>query len=63
VQVYLRQHRSVGETARALSVHPNTIRYRLSRFGALTGADLSSTDTLVEVWWALEYASIRPAAG
>jgi hypothetical protein len=63
VQVYLRQHRSVGETARALSVHPNTIRYRLSRFGTLTGADLSSTDTLVEVWWALEYASIRPAAG
>jgi DNA-binding PucR family transcriptional regulator len=44
-------------------VHPNTIRYRLSRFGTLTGADLSSTDTLVEVWWALEYASIRPAAG
>jgi DNA-binding PucR family transcriptional regulator len=42
-------------------VHPNTIRYRLTRFRALTGADLSSTDTLVEVWWALEYASIRPA--
>lgn len=61
VQVYLRQHRSIGATARTLSVHPNTIRYRLTRFRALTGADLSSTDTLVEVWWALEYASIRPA--
>jgi putative transposase len=63
VQVYLRQHRSVGHTARTLSVHPNTIRYRLARFGALTGADLSSTDALVEVWWALEYASIRTAGG
>jgi DNA-binding PucR family transcriptional regulator len=63
VQVYLRQHRSVGDTARTLSVHPNTIRYRLARFGALTGADLSSTDALVEVWWALEYASIRTAGG
>jgi PucR C-terminal helix-turn-helix domain len=63
VQVYLRQHRSVGDTARTLSVHPNTIRYRLARFGALTDADLSSTDALVEVWWALEYASIRTAGG
>ncbi len=63
VQAYLRQHRSIGDTARSLSVHPNTIRYRLSRFHALTGADLSSTDTLVEVWWALEYASIRPGGG
>jgi PucR C-terminal helix-turn-helix domain len=59
VQAYLRLSRSVGGTARSLSVHPNSIRYRLSRFHALTGADLSSTDTLVEVWWALEYASIR----
>jgi hypothetical protein len=63
VQVYLRQHRSIGDTARTLSVHPNTIRYRLARFGALTGADLGSTDALVEVWWALEYASIRTAGG
>jgi PucR-like helix-turn-helix protein len=62
VQVYLRQHRSIGDTARALSVHPNTIRYRLARFHTLTGADLSSTDALVEVWWALEYASIRRPA-
>lgn len=63
VQSYLRRHRSIGEVARALSVHPNTIRYRLARFCALTGADLTSTDTLVEVWWALEYASIRPGDG
>jgi putative transposase len=61
VQVYLRQHRSIGDTARLLSVHPNTVRYRLTRLHALTGADLSNTDVLVEVWWAMEYASIRRA--
>lgn len=61
VTTWLREHRSVPATARAMSVHPNTVRYRLARFGELTGADLSDTDVLVEVWWALEYASIRPA--
>jgi hypothetical protein len=59
LRAYLEQHRSIGDTARALSVHPNTIRYRLGRFQALADADLTSTDTLVEVWWALEYAAIR----
>jgi hypothetical protein len=56
---YLEQHRSIGDTARALSVHPNTVRYRLGRFQDLADADLTRTDTLVEVWWALEYAAIR----
>jgi PucR-like helix-turn-helix protein len=63
VQAYLHQHRSIGDTARLLSVHANTVRYRLSRFHALSGADLSDTDNLVEVWWALEYASIRRDPG
>jgi hypothetical protein len=60
VQAYLRHRRSVNSTAQAMSVHPNTIRYRLDRFRALSDADLNVTDVLVEVWWALEYASIRP---
>ncbi|MDN5918870.1 MAG: helix-turn-helix domain-containing protein [Pseudonocardia sp.] len=59
--VWLRQRRSVASTARTLSVHENTVRYRLARFAELTGADLADTDVLVEVWWALEYASIQPA--
>lgn len=57
---YLHLRRSVAMTARELSVHENTVRYRLDRFQTLTGADLADTDTLVEIWWALEYASIRP---
>ncbi|WP_250282832.1 PucR family transcriptional regulator [Frankia sp. CiP1_Cm_nod2] len=62
VRTYLRERRSVAAAARALSVHENTVRYRLERYQTITGADLADTDTLVEVWWALEYASIRPAA-
>jgi DNA-binding PucR family transcriptional regulator len=60
VTVWLRLRRSVASTARELSVHENTVRYRLARFAELAGADLTDTDVLVEVWWALEYASIRP---
>jgi Regulator of polyketide synthase expression len=64
VQSYLRLRRSVAATARTLSIHENTVRYRLDRYRALTGADLADTDVLVEVWWACEYASIRrPPAG
>jgi PucR C-terminal helix-turn-helix domain len=59
LRTYLDQGRSILTTATALSVHPNTIRYRLARFQSLAGADLASTDTLVEIWWALEYAAIR----
>jgi putative transposase len=59
VTAWLRRQRSVGATARELSVHENTVRYRLARFAELTGADLADTDVLVELWWALEYASIR----
>lgn len=60
VRTHLRGRRSVAETARSMSIHQNTVRYRLDRYRELTGADLSDTDVLVEVWWALEYASIRP---
>ena len=59
VATYLRRQRSVAATAKELSVHENTVRYRIERFRAVTGGDLSDTDVLVEVWWALEYATIR----
>jgi putative transposase len=59
VATYLGRRRSVATTATSLSVHENTVRYRLERFRTVTGGDLSDTDVLVEVWWALEYATIR----
>jgi DNA-binding PucR family transcriptional regulator len=44
----------VDETARALHVHPNTLRHRLRRFEEATGATLRDPRNLVELWWALE---------
>lgn len=39
VRTYLEQGRSLEATARALFVHPNTVRYRLKRVTRLTGWD------------------------
>ena len=44
----------VDDTARALHVHPNTLRHRLRRFEEATGATLRDPRHLVELWWALE---------
>jgi hypothetical protein len=43
---YLAQRRSVLETARALFIHPNTLRQRLGRIQELTGLDLNQDDLL-----------------
>jgi hypothetical protein len=59
LQTYLASRRSVAETARALCIHQNTVRYRLDRYQRLASADLADTDVLVEIWWALEYMRIR----
>jgi hypothetical protein len=44
----------VEDAARALHVHPNTLRHRLRRFEEATGAALRRPTDLVELWWALE---------
>ena len=59
VRNWMQRRRSIAATARSLSIQENTVRYRIGRSCELTGADLSDSDSLVEVWWALEYASIR----
>src|SRR5579884_138095 len=43
-----------------LGVHPNTLRYRLSRFEQLTGADLHDIAVVAEVWWALQRSRQQP---
>jgi hypothetical protein len=58
VQVYLREHRNMSAAAQALSVHVNTLRYRLDKYESITGARLEELEDLVEVWWALEYERI-----
>jgi GAF domain-containing protein len=43
---YLSERRSVIESARALYIHPNTLRQRLGRIEELTGLELDSDDLL-----------------
>jgi PucR family transcriptional regulator, purine catabolism regulatory protein len=54
--VWMQHNRRADEAARALHIHPNTLAYRLRRFGELTGRDLSSTSDFTEVWLALRAA-------
>lgn len=46
----------VDRAAKHLRIHPNTLRHRLNRFQALTGADLNDPVVAMEVWWALAHA-------
>ena len=43
---YLSERRSVIESARALFIHPNTLRQRLARIEELTGVELDQDDLL-----------------
>jgi|GEM_PF-1496230 len=63
LRCFLAHRRHVGQTATALSTHTNTVRYRLARYTELTGADLTDTETLIEVWWALESTVLRRQDG
>lgn len=45
----------IESTAEQLHAHPNTIRYRISRFEELTGANLRSPHTALRVWWAIKH--------
>jgi putative transposase len=58
VRVYLDHGMRIEESARALFVHPNTLRHRIDRFQQLTGANLRRTEDLLELWWALERRSL-----
>jgi hypothetical protein len=43
----------IERTAKALHIHPNTIRYRISRYEEITGARLTNIEDLAGVWWSL----------
>jgi hypothetical protein len=63
VRRYLEHDCQVPETAAALGVHPNTVRYRVSRFEQLTGSSLRHPESLAEVWWALRRPRPTPGPG
>jgi hypothetical protein len=58
VDRYLQNDSQVERTAKALGVHPNTVRYRVSRFEQLTACSLKRNEALVEAWWALRRRSV-----
>jgi GAF domain-containing protein len=60
LEQYLADRRRVTETARALTVHPNTLRQRLERIETLTGLDLASAD-LLALELAVKLARLRPS--
>ena len=53
VQAYLRYDLDVGRAARCLHLHPNSVRYRLTRAEDLIGARLRSPETIVALHVAL----------
>jgi DNA-binding PucR family transcriptional regulator len=55
---YLRDRRSIATTARALYVHPNTLRQRLNRIEELSGLDLANED-LLSLELAVKLARLR----
>ncbi|WP_285772835.1 PucR family transcriptional regulator [Microtetraspora sp. NBRC 13810] len=57
VRAWMEHDRHLENAARTLHVHPNTLAYRLRRFGALTGKDLSSTGDFAEIWLAIRAAT------
>ena len=54
LRTWFDQEMRIDETAKALHVHPNTLRHRLRRFEEATGTTLRDPRHLVELWWALE---------
>jgi DNA-binding PucR family transcriptional regulator len=59
LEQYLADRRSVTETARALMVHPNTLRQRLDRIETLTRLDLANAD-LLSLELAVKFARLQP---
>ena len=62
LECYLSHGQRVERTATAMFVHQNTVRYRLSRFGDLTGIELRSPVSAFELWWALQRFKISLGA-
>ena len=58
-RMYLDCNQQVQVAATLLTVHPNTVRYRLTRFRELTGLDVRLTEDLVTAWWLLHRRHAR----
>jgi purine catabolism regulator len=57
VRTWMERDRRTEDAAAALHIHPNTLAYRLRRFGEVTGRDLATTAAFTEVWFAVRAAT------
>ncbi|MFG2938651.1 PucR family transcriptional regulator [Streptomyces sp. NPDC048282] len=57
VRTWMERDRRTEDAAAALHIHPNTLSYRLRRFGEVTGRDLATTAAFTEVWFAVRAAT------
>ena len=62
LRTWFEQDMRIEETAKALHVHPNTLRHRLNRFEETTGSSLRRPADLIELWWALERRRLTSSA-
>ena len=62
VETFLQCKRRFQYTAQVLNMHVNSLRHRLERYREITGADLADTETVAEVWWALQYGHALEAS-
>ena len=61
ISAFLACRQNVRDTAAALHVHPNTLRYRLERISTLTTIDLTDATSLFELQLALRLDASRRA--
>jgi DNA-binding PucR family transcriptional regulator len=60
LQAYLQNGLDVGRTARSLHLHPNSVRYRLSRAEEIIDARLRSPETIVALHVSLPGGKLNP---
>jgi purine catabolism regulator len=63
LESYLNHNGSVAAVAEALTLHRNTVRYRLAQITELTGYDPSLTADRVQLWLALAVARLGARQG
>lgn len=63
VAAYLEHGLQVGETAKSLHLHVNSLRKRLRRYEEVTGSSLSSMDDLAAIWAALKRRELDGKGG
>ena len=60
LRAYLAADANLTRAARLLTVHPNTVVYRLRRIRELTGRDPRSVDELLVLFLALKQTELKP---